>query len=188
MRRSIERGSSLPPSGEKPYPDAGMKPHPRNRKPVRKEAPQQAPDASLVFALAEEVAGAHGVEVLERSLTSSWALRLVLDRDPDPINAGLLTRVIRSLREALAARGLDPGLFAIELESPGARRLLKTPRHLERFAGRQVRVRLTRPRDGRSSILARLLGARDGRPLVAVEDGSERVLEPGEFTEIRLAE
>ncbi len=188
MRQSWERGSSLPPAGAKPYAAAGMKPHPRNRKPLRKGAPHQPPDAALVFALVDQVAAEHGVEVLERRLTSSWTLHLVLDRDPGPLDANVLTRVIRALREALAARGLDPGLFAIELDSPGAQRLVQTPRHFERFAGKLVRVRLTAPREGRSSILVRLLGEQDGRPRVALEDGSERVFEPGEFTEIRLAE
>lgn len=62
----------------------------------------------------------------------------------------------------------DPirGQYRLEISSPGLDRPLFTPEHYQRFAGQQVRVRLTELWEGRRKLQGELLGYQDGRILV----------------------
>lgn len=186
-----------------------MRPHPRNKKPLRKpslrrDSGRPPRDRRQILGLAQQAALDCGAEALEWSLDPSFRLKLVLDREEPPPDTALLVAVLRRLRALLAQNELDPGALDIEVDTPGARRLLRTPRHFQRFAGRQIRVRRhgagpdddadaaaaapsprAAPRQ-KKDVLMTLLGERDGLALVRDAEGRERTLAPGDFVSIRL--
>lgn len=71
----------------------------------------------------------------------------------------------------------DPieGGYTLEVSSPGLDRPLFTARHFERFAGREVRIRVSELLEGRRRFRGELRGFREGN-VVIVEDGVERVI------------
>ncbi|MFG0320181.1 MAG: ribosome maturation factor RimP [Planctomycetota bacterium JB042] len=170
-----------------------MRPDPRDRKPPRK--PSLRPgggsrpiDRERILAVAETVAAAQGCELLERSVSDSRRIRLVVDREDSPPDTKLLVALIRALRDGLTEAGIDPGAFDIEFDSPGENRVLETARHFERFAGERVRVSLAAPdEEGRSAFLAVLVGADGDSPRVREEGGDERTLPRDAWRRIRLA-
>lgn len=159
-----------------------MKQDPRRPKPDRghKGSKRPPPPTRRVLAIVAEVAAEHDAEVLEQSLTQSRVLKLVVDREAG-VETGFLVGLIKGLRRALVDAGIDPGEYQIEVDSPGAERVLRTARHFERFAGMEIRVRRAGDKERMT-----LLGAEGDRPKVRDGDGEERVLAAGDYDEIRL--
>ena len=81
----------------------------------------------------------------------------------------------------------DPirGQYSLEISSPGLDRPLFRATDFERFAGQEIRVRLTAPRDGRRKFRGVLLGLRDGRVVMKVDD-QELLVSLDEIDEARL--
>jgi ribosome maturation factor RimP len=66
----------------------------------------------------------------------------------------------------------DPiqGQYSLEVSSPGLDRPLFRASDFERFAGHEVRLRLVAPLEGRRKFRGVLVGLRDGRVVVQVEE------------------
>lgn len=110
-------------------------------------------------------------EVVEAQFGSGKFLKLVLDRDGG-INLEECVRAHKLVRHIAFELGYDPGDFRIEVESPGADRVLTRQKDFDRFRGTRVRVVLKEPRveDGRRSFLGLLDGADDDKVSVVVDD------------------
>ncbi|MGD2076145.1 MAG: ribosome maturation factor RimP [Gammaproteobacteria bacterium] len=78
-----------------------------------------------------------------------------------------------------------PGQYSLEVSSPGLDRPLFRASDFERFAGHEIRLRLGIPRDGRRKFRGVLIGLRDGRVVVRVDD-KEMIVSPDEIEEARL--
>src|SRR5690606_41526327 len=78
-----------------------------------------------------------------------------------------------------------PGAYDLEISSPGLDRKLRTPAHFERFAGEEVRIELSRARDGRKRLKGLLKGIEDEKVVVDV-DGNAWRLSLDEIDEARL--
>jgi ribosome maturation factor RimP len=78
-----------------------------------------------------------------------------------------------------------PGQYSLEVSSPGLDRPLFRASDFERFAGREIRVRLGTPRDGRRKFRGVLIGLREGRVVVRVDE-QELIVSPDEIDEARL--
>lgn len=169
-----------------------MRPDPNDRRPPRKPelrpiGPRNPLDRGKILGIADAVVAAHQCELLERSVSDSLRIRLVVDRDEGPLDTVLLVTLIRELREALYDAEIDPGGFDIEVDSPGENRVLETARHFERFRGENVKVTLAEPdAEGRSTRAAVLLGADGDLPRVRTEDGVEQTLPRDAWLRIRL--
>lgn len=61
--------------------------------------------------------------------------------------------------------------YALEVSSPGLDRPLTRLADFDRFAGFEVKVEMTQPRDGRRRYRGRLLGTRDEDIVLACEEG-----------------
>jgi len=81
----------------------------------------------------------------------------------------------------------DPiqGQYSLEVSSPGLDRPLFRAADFERFAGQEVRVRLVAPVDGRRKFRGVLVGMRDDRVVVRVEE-QELAVSLDQIDEARL--
>lgn len=158
-----------------------------SRRKKRGEPLAPPPPREEVYELAARVAARFDCEIVERSYSPRGSVRIVVDREPQPVDTDLLVDLIRAFRAELAAAGRDPGTLRIEFESPGSRRLLTTARHFERFRGRRVTVRFADPeREGRPQGVFLLEGTENGLPVVRDEEGRRLVLPRSRYASIRL--
>ncbi len=101
-----------------------------------------SPTVEAVYRLAEPVAAALGLEVIDiefRREGPGWVLRLFIDK-PGGITLDDCTAMSRELSPVLDVEDLIEHAYHLEVSSPGATRPLKTDRDLERYRGRRVRV------------------------------------------------
>jgi len=91
--------------------------------------------------------------------------------------------VSNHLTRAFAVEGID--YERLEVSSPGLDRPLKTLGDFERFAGRDVTLKLKLPREGRRRFEGKLVGVEGGRIAVDVE-GQRQHLEFAEIDRARL--
>ena len=78
-----------------------------------------------------------------------------------------------------------PGAYDLEISSPGLDRKLRTLEHFERFVGREVRIELSRARDGRKRLRGPLRAV-EGETIVVDVDGNAWRLSLDEIGEARL--
>jgi ribosome maturation factor RimP len=92
--------------------------------------------------LAERVAAAHGVDVLELALRRqgrSQVLSVVLDAE-DGVDADAVERVTKQLSHELDEADPLPGSYTLEVTTPGLDRPLQTGRDFRRQRGHEVEV------------------------------------------------
>ena len=165
-----------------------VKPNPRKK-------PQGTPrkfrrgikDRDQILAAVQQAIGATDAEALEIRLLQDGRLYVVLDREDPPVDTALLVQTIKGIRKRLLEASIDPGELAIEVDSPGANRILATARHFERFKGRKIRVTYRKAVDGKTAATMELLGVKDSQPFVRDPHGDERTLAAEEYEAIRLA-
>ena len=135
-----------------------------------------------VAAMAESVAATLGLVVLETGvagIAGRAQVRIVIHRPPGGPSIDDLTafhRAVAPLLEQIEAVGVDP---AVEVQSPGLERPLRTQREFDLFAGRAVRLATRVPVDGRREWDGRILGQdADGVRIAFGPRGAERVAIP----------
>ena len=119
--------------------------------------------------LAERVAAAHGVDVLEATLRRhgrAQVLSVVLDAD-EPVEADVVEDVSKDLSRALDQEDPLPGSYTLEVTTPGLDRPLRSARDFRRQRGHRVRV----ARDG-GTVEGVVRGA-DERAVTLDVDGDE---------------
>jgi ribosome maturation factor RimP len=143
-------------------------------------------------ALVAPICHAHGLELVDaRFVTDHGAvLRVLIERPSDPggqsgVSLADCQAVSRDLSTLLDVEQevLPQGRYRLEVSSPGLERPLLSRRDFERFAGREVDVRTTRPYSGRRRLQGMLRGIEgDG---VKLDVGGEELMVP--LTEIAKA-
>jgi ribosome maturation factor RimP len=103
------------------------------------------------------------VEVLVADLIGGTIVRLFIDH-PDGVTLDLCERVTHDLPEIRER-------YALEVSSPGPRRVLTKPAHFRRFLGRRARVRTRDAREGHTTFTGELVGASDQEVTIAAADG-----------------
>ena len=98
--------------------------------------------------LAKVVEGSlpHRTELVEARFSAGPLLTLLVDREDGPVDHEFCSHVASAVSPALEAEGYD-GPF--EVSSPGIERPLTKPEHFRRFVGREAKVRLSEPVEGR---------------------------------------
>ena len=92
--------------------------------------------------LAQQVAGAQGVEVLELALRRhgrSQVLSVMLDSD-DPVNSDVIERVTKELSHQLDEADPLQGSYTLEVTTPGLDRPLHSGRDFRRQRGHEVEI------------------------------------------------
>jgi ribosome maturation factor RimP len=123
-----------------------------------------------------------GYELVDLESSRSGLLRIFID-SPRGITVEDCAKVSNHLTRAFAVEGID--YERLEVSSPGLDRPLKTLADFERFAGRDVTLKLKLPREGRRRFEGRLVGVEGGRIAVDVE-GQRQHLEFAEIDRARL--
>ena len=103
------------------------------------------------------------VEVLVADVVGGTTVRLFIDH-PDGVSLDLCERVTHDLPEIRER-------YALEVSSPGPRRVLTKPAHFRRFLGRRARVRTRDAREGHTTFTGELVGATDREVTIAAADG-----------------
>ena len=80
-----------------------------------------------------------------------------------------------------------PGSYVLEVSSPGWDRRLRTVEHFRRFTNEQVRIELSRARDGRRRLKGRIVGT-DGTNVTIEADGAEWQIALADISVARLAQ
>ncbi len=84
-------------------------------------------------------------------------------------------RVSHQLNGVLDVENVIKGQYQLEVSSPGLDRPLFNEAHFERFVGRETKLRLTAPMDGRRKFRGVIKGLRDARVVLEV-DGEELLI------------
>ncbi|MDP8974745.1 MAG: ribosome maturation factor RimP [Actinomycetota bacterium] len=87
-----------------------------------------------------------GTELVEARFSPGPLLTLLVDREDGPVDHEFCSQVVSTVSPALDAEGYTGSL---EVSSPGIERPLTKPEHFRRFVGREVKVRVGEPIDGR---------------------------------------
>jgi ribosome maturation factor RimP len=103
------------------------------------------------------------VEVLVAEVLGGTKVRLFIDH-PEGVSLDLCERVTHDLAEIREQ-------YALEVSSPGPRRVLTKPAHFRRFLGRRARVRTRDAREGHITFTGELVGATDREVTIAAADG-----------------
>lgn len=147
-------------------------------------------DKQRLIALIEPALKALGYELVDIDLRLGrrGLLRVYIDRRSD--DEGGVTLADCELVSGQVGALLDvedpiPGMYDLEISSPGLDRRLRTLEHFERFVGREVRIELARARDGRRRLKG-LLTAVENETIVVDVDGNAWRLSFGEIGEARL--
>ena len=87
-----------------------------------------------------------GSELVEARFSGGSLLTLLVDREDGPVDHEFCSQIVSTVSPALDAEGYSGSL---EVSSPGIERPLTKPEHFRRFVGREVKVRVGEPIDGR---------------------------------------
>jgi ribosome maturation factor RimP len=136
--------------------------------------------------LLEPAVSALGFELVGVEFVSGrrGLLRLYIDSE-DGISIDDCQAVSHQVSGLLDVEDPIPGQYSLEVSSPGLDRPLFRAADFERFAGHEVRLRLVAPLEGRRKFRGVLVGLRDGRVVVQVEE-QELVVALEEIDEARL--
>ncbi|HVD16956.1 MAG TPA: ribosome maturation factor RimP [Actinomycetota bacterium] len=125
--------------------------------------------------LAERVAAAHGVELLEAQLRRrgrSPVLSVVLDADA-PVEADVVERVSKELSHLLDEDDPLPGSYILEVTTPGLDRPLRTARDFRRQRGHEVRVTRAQAGSDATTSVQGIVVAVDDQAVTLDADGGQ---------------
>lgn len=107
-----------------------------------------------------------------------WFLRLYLDKDGG-VDINDCESVSRAVDPILDEKDPIPDSYHFEVCSAGLERTLRTPEHFAWAMGRDVTVKLYRPKDGAKEFIGTLAGYQDGQVTLDTAAG-RRVFEKSE--------
>ena len=123
---------------------------------------------------------------MEARLEGGPLLTLLVDREDGPVDHEFTVDVVRRVSPALDDEGFN-GL--VEVSSPGLDRPLTKPEHFRRFVGKEAKVRLAEPREGRRNFTGTIERTDEaGFVLKLPEGGAEVELPFGSVSRANLKE
>lgn len=112
-------------------------------------------------------------------------LRVYIDR-PEGVTVQDCEAVSHQVSGVLDVEDPIPGQYTLEVSSPGLDRPLFRLADFERFAGRQVRLKLERDLEGRRNFRGTLQRVEDGQVVLETDDGQELRVSVDEIEQARL--
>ena len=97
-------------------------------------------------------------------------LRVYIDQEGG-VTVDDCANVSHQVSGVLDVEDLIRGQYTLEVSSPGLDRPLFTVADFDRFCGRDVRIRLDAPLDGRRKFSGRLIGTENGCVRIQMDDG-----------------
>jgi len=125
-----------------------------------------------------------GSELVEARF-SGGLLSLLVDREGGPVDHEFCSGIAAVVSPALEEEGYEG---PIEVSSPGIERPLTKPEHFRRFLGREAKVRLGEPLDGRRNFTGVLERAGENAFVLKLSKGAEVELPFGSVTRANLKE
>src|SRR5918993_4511023 len=113
-----------------------------------------------------------GTELVEARFSAGPLLTLLVDREDGPVDHEFCSRVVSAVSPALEAEGYD-GMF--EVSSPGIERPLTKPEHFRRYLGREAKVRLAEPMEGRRNFTGVIESADENDFVLKLSEGGAEV-------------
>ncbi|MBE6778440.1 MAG: ribosome maturation factor RimP [Ruminococcaceae bacterium] len=102
---------------------------------------------------------------------ATWILRVVIDREEEPVSINDCVAVSRRLSTVLDEVDPIPQSYCLEVTSPGADRELTRPDHFAYYVGYPVEVKLYKATDtGQKEMAGILEGYEDGTVTLRLED------------------
>jgi ribosome maturation factor RimP len=125
-------------------------------------------------------------ELVDARFSGGPLLTLLVDREDGPVDHEFCSRIVSTVSPALEAEGYNGPL---EVSSPGIERPLTKPGHFRRFVGREARVRVEEPLEGRRNFTGVIeLAGESGFVLKLLEGGAEVELPFGSVARANLKE
>jgi ribosome maturation factor RimP len=138
--------------------------------------------------LAEVVEGSlpEGTELVEARFSAGPLLTLLVDREDGPVDHEFCSHIVSAVSPILGAEGYSG---PVEVSSPGIERPLTKPEHFRRFVGREAKVRISEPVEGRRNFTGVIerAGEKDF-VLKLLEGGAEVELPFGSVSRAHLKE
>ena len=104
-------------------------------------------------------------------------VQIMADRaDGAPIGVGDCEAISQAISPVLDVADLIPGIWTLEVSSPGIDRPLTRVKDWNRFAGHLARAEMSIPLDGRRRISGVVLGADERHARMRLDDGNELAL------------
>ncbi len=114
---------------------------------------------------------------------SSWYLRIFIDKEGG-VNIHDCTDVSRLIDPIIDEADPISQSYYLEVCSPGIERQLIEPEHFEQMMGRQVQVKLIRPRDKQNIFKGTLKGYNGS--VTILSEAEELTFEKAEYSSVRL--
>jgi ribosome maturation factor RimP len=141
-----------------------------------------------LIALFEPVLESQGYELVEVEFVTGQGgatLRIYIDK-PEGIDMEDVSAASPVISELLDVEDPFPGMYSLEVSSPGLDRVLRKPEHFARFLDNRVKVELLVPRDGRKRYTGMLRRA-DGESIEMEVDNFSVSIRLAEISRARLA-
>ena len=116
---------------------------------------------------------------------AQWYLRIFIDC-PQGVDHNLCADVSNALGDVLDLADWLPEHYILEVSSPGVERPLKKPLDFQRFAGREIVVKLYQPLEGKKEFIGTLLGFSESNVLLREKDGKEYAFPLAEIAKAHL--
>lgn len=122
--------------------------------------------AGAVAPLAEPITARLGLNLWDIRFVkegATWILRVVIDREDEPVSINDCVAVSRALSPVLDEADPIPQSYCLEVTSPGADRELTRPEHFAYYEGYPVTLKFYRPDEkGQKEVAGILLSWEDG--------------------------
>lgn len=115
----------------------------------------------------------------------TWYLRVFVDSEGG-VNINQCEAISRPLSDLLDEADPIEGSYVLEVGSAGADRALKKPEHFAASMGKEVEVRLYRPREGSKQFHGVLTDYQAGDVTITTEDGVAMTFEKKEIAAVRM--
>ena len=126
-----------------------------------------------VWQLVEPLCADCGAELIDVEYVyeaGSWYLRIFIDREP-PVDHALCEAVSGKISDALDIADPISQSYYLEVSSPGLERPLRRQKDFDRYAGREICVKLYVPRDGIKEFTGILKGLQEDILTIATDKG-----------------
>jgi len=111
-------------------------------------------------------------ELVDARFSGGPLLTILVDRTDGPVDHEFCSRVVSAVSPALESEGYD-GM--IEVSSPGIERPLTRPDHFRRFIGREAKIKVAEPIDGRRNFTGTIERAGDEEFTLKLSEGESEV-------------
>ena len=136
--------------------------------------------AGAVAPLVEPITAQHNLMLWDIRFVkegATWILRVVIDREDEPVSINDCVAVSRALSPVLDEADPIPQSYCLEVTSPGADRELTREEHYAYYEGYPVTLKLYRPDDNGQKELVGLLTGWDDGFTIETEEGETLTLD-----------